>query len=92
MAHYPSHHDELMRLKKIEGQVRGLGRMIQQGRYCVDILQVMSSIQGALGKVENQILKRHLEGCVTHAVRSGSPKQRTEKFQEIMDLIAKFRK
>jgi len=67
-------------------------KMIQEGRYCVDILQVLSSVQGAIGKVEDQILRKHLEGCVSHAVKSGSSKQRNEKFNEILELVSKFRK
>lgn len=89
---YPSHKEEIERLRKIEGQVRGVQKMIEEGRYCVDILQVLSSVQGAIEKVEDQILKKHLEGCVTHAVQSGSAQERTEKFNEILGLISKFRK
>lgn len=92
MPNYPSHKEELDRLRKIEGQIRGVQKMIQEGRYCVDILQVLSSVQGAIGKVEDQILRRHLEGCVNHAVKSGSSKQRNEKFNEILELVSKFRK
>jgi DNA-binding FrmR family transcriptional regulator len=92
MPNYPSHKEELERLRKIEGQVRGAQKMIEEGRYCVDILQLLSSIQGAIGKVEDEILRRHLEGCVSEAVRSGSPKERNEKFSEIMNLVSKFRK
>ena len=92
MADYPSHKEELVRLKKIEGQIRGVQKMVEEDRYCVDILQVLSSVQGAIEKVENQILRRHLEGCVSHAVRSGSSRARNEKFNEIVELIAKFRK
>ena len=89
---YPSHQDELERLRKIEGQVRGVQKMIQGGRYCVDILLLLSSIQGAIEKVENKILERHLQGCVTQAVQSGSGRERNVKFNEILDLISKFRK
>ena len=92
MPNYPSHKEELDRLRKIEGQIRGVQKMIQEGRYCVDILQVLSSVQGAIGKVEDQILRKHLEGCVSHAVKSGSSKQRNEKFNEILELVSKFRK
>ena len=92
MKHYPSHRDELVRLKRIEGQIRGVQKMIHEGRYCVDILQVLNSVQGAVEKVENQILKKHLEGCVSHAVQSGSAKARNKKFDEIMELVSKFRK
>lgn len=92
MAQYPSHEDELIRLKKVEGQIRGVRGMIEEGRYCVDILHVLNSVQGAIEKVEDQILKRHLEGCVSHAVHSGSPKERSGKFKEIVELISKFRR
>ena len=92
MPEYPSHQEELIRLRKIEGQIRGAQKMIEEGRYCVVILQLLGSIQGAIGKVEDQILRRHLKGCVSHAVRSGSPKARNEKFNEIVELLAKFRK
>ena len=92
MPNFPSHEEELGRLKKIEGQIRGVQKMVEEDRYCVDILQVLSSIQGAIEKVEDHILRRHLEGCVSHAVQSGSRKERDEKFHEILELISKFRK
>ena|SRR3989338_3307599 len=92
MKHYPSHQDELVRLRRIEGQIRGVQKMVEEGRYCVDILRVLSSAQGAIEKVQNQILKKHLNGCVSHAVKSGSEKDRNEKFNEIMELISQFRK
>jgi DNA-binding FrmR family transcriptional regulator len=91
MPNFPSHKEELDRLRKIEGQIRGAQKMIGEGRYCVDILQVLNSIQGAIEKVEDHILRKHLEGCVSHAVKSGSPKARHEKFNEIMELVSKFR-
>lgn len=92
MATYPSHREAIERLRKIEGQIRGVQKMIGENRYCVDILHVLNSIQGAIGKVENQILRRHLEGCVSRAVKSGSSKERNEKFNEIMEIIQKFRR
>jgi len=92
MPNRPSHKEEMERLRKIEGQIRGVQKMIGEGRYCVDILQVLSSIQGAIEKVEDHILRKHLEGCVSHAVKAGSPRERTEKFNEIMELVSKFRK
>ena len=92
MAAYPSHQDELTRLRKIEGQIRGVQKMIAEGRYCVDILQVLASVQGAIGKVEDQILRRHLDGCVSHAVSAGSRKDREEKFEELLSLLSKLRK
>ena len=89
---YPCHHDELLRLKRIEGQVRGAQKMIDEGRYCVDILRTLNAAVGAIKKVEDQILKRHLEGCVSDAVRGGSKRDRNGKFNEIVELISSFRK
>ncbi len=92
MANYPSHKEDTDRLRKIEGQVRGVQKMIEEGRYCMDILQVLNSVQGAIEQVENHILRRYLEGCVSKAVRSGSSRERNEKFNEIMEFVSKFRK
>ena len=90
--HYPCHADELMRLRRIEGQVRGVQKMIDEGRYCVDILRTLNAAVGGIKKVEDQILKRHLEGCVSAAVHSGSKKDRSGKFSEIVELVSSFRK
>ena len=90
--HYPCHTDELVRLRKIEGQIRGAEKMIDEGRYCVDILRTLNAAAGAIKKVEDQVLKRHLEGCVSDAVRTGSKKDRNGKLNEIVELISSFRK
>ena len=66
--------------------------MIDESRYCVDILRTLNAAVGAIKKVEDQILKRHLEGCVNHAVKSGSSKEREEKFGEVLELISQFRR
>ena len=92
MNHYPSHRDELVRLRRIEGQVRGVQKMIHEGRYCVDILTTLNAVRGAVKKVEDQVLKRHLEGCVTRAVRSSSRKERGQKIGEILALVSDFRR
>ena len=88
---YPSHRDELERLRKIEGQIRGVQKMIEGGRYCVDILRVISAVRGALQKVEKQIFERHLHGCFTKAIQSASSKEKESKMQEVMALITHFR-
>ena len=90
--HYPCHTDELVRLRRIEGQIRGVQKMVDEGRYCVDILRTLNAAVGAIKKVEDQILKRHLGGCVSEAVRIGSKKDRNVKFNEIVELISSFRK
>lgn len=91
MKKYPCHKDELVRLRRIEGQVRGVQKMIDEGRYCVDILRTLNAAVGAIKRVEDQILKRHLEGCVTHAFQSSSQKERDQKLGEVLSLVADFR-
>ena len=59
-----AHNEQLAFLRKIEGQIRGVQKMITDGRYCVDILTQLSSIVGAIARVEDKIFKKHLEGCV----------------------------
>ncbi len=90
--HYPCHTNELIRLRRVEGQIRGTQKMIDEGRYCVDILRTLNAAVGAIKKVEDQILKRHLESCVSDAVRTGSKRDRNGKFNEIVELISSFRK
>ena len=92
MTKHPSHQDDLQRLRKIEGQIRGVQKMIDEGRYCVDILQVLTSSRKAIEKVEENIFRRHLDGCVRAAVKSGTAKEKEEKTAEILNLISSFRK
>ena len=91
MNKHPCHKDELVRLKRIEGQIRGAQNMIDQGRYCVDILRTLNAAVGAIKKVEDQILKRHLAGCVTNAFQTSSEKARHQKLDEILNLVSDFR-
>lgn len=86
------HQEQLQFLKKIEGQIRGIQRMIEEKRYCVDIITQIHSIIGALYRVENEIFKKHLDGCVVSALRGKSDREKQQKINEIMELIARFRK
>ena len=86
------HHEEIPRLKRIEGQIRGIQRMIENERYCIDILTQLSSIQGALKRVEESILARHLKGCVQHSFSKGNAQDKAEKIAEVIDVLKKFRK
>ena len=81
----------LGRLRRIEGQVQGLQRMIDGEAYCVDILLQISAVQGALEQVEKLLLGRHIESCVTEAIRSGSKSERQQKIDELLDVFARFR-
>jgi len=85
------HHDEIRRLRRIEGQVRGLQRMIEEDRYCIDILTQMRSAQRALQRVNDSILERHLLHCVVQAAESGSPQVRDERVREVMQVLERGR-
>jgi DNA-binding FrmR family transcriptional regulator len=80
----------LGRLRRIEGQVAGLRRMVEADQYCVDVLLQLSAVQGALGKVAQLVLGSHLETCVHDAVASGAEKQRRQKVEELMDVFGRF--
>jgi DNA-binding FrmR family transcriptional regulator len=79
------------RLRRIEGQVQGLQRMIDADTYCVDILLQISAVQGALEQVEKLLLGRHIESCVTDAMRSGSGNDRQRKIDELLEVFTRFR-
>jgi DNA-binding FrmR family transcriptional regulator len=78
------------RLRRIEGQVQGLQRMIADEAYCVDILLQISAVQGALEQVQKLLLGRHIESCVADALRSGTRGDRQRKIDELVDVFARF--
>ena len=80
----------LGRLRRIEGQVQGLQRMIDNDAYCVDILLQISAVQGALDQVQKLLLGRHIESCVADALRSGSKGERQQKIEELLDVFSRF--
>lgn len=75
------------RLSRIEGQVRGVKRMVEEDRYCGDILDQIHSVQQSLKSVERKILRNHLETCLTDAVQSGDEEARQEGYDEFMNLL-----
>ncbi|HLR09397.1 MAG TPA: metal-sensing transcriptional repressor [Bacillota bacterium] len=77
------------RLKRIEGQVRGIQKMVTEDRYCMDILVQISAINAALKKVGFSLAERHAKYCVSHAVRSGEGE---EAIDELMDIMKHFSK
>ncbi|MCA9396162.1 MAG: metal-sensitive transcriptional regulator [Candidatus Omnitrophica bacterium] len=81
------HHDKIVALKRIEGQVRGVQKMIDEQRYCVDILNATSAVIGALKKVESRILKDHLNACARTAFEGKSEAEKEKKMQEIFRLL-----
>jgi len=92
MVQPTTHEGQLQFLKKIEGQIRGIQRMIEEKRYCVDIITQLHSIIGALYRVENEIFKKHIDGCVVHALKGKSESEKQQKINEVVELISRFRK
>ena len=87
-----THQEQLTFLKKIEGQIRGIQKMIGEKRYCVDIITQIHSIIGALYRVEDEIFKKHVDGCVINALKGKSESEKQKKIAEIVELISRFRK
>jgi len=85
----PSDNDQkiLRRLKRIEGQVRGIQRMVEENRYCVDILTQVAAVRAALDQVGMSVLEKHTHGCVQKAIKSG---EGDESIDELMDVIKLF--
>jgi DNA-binding FrmR family transcriptional regulator len=79
----------LNRLRRIEGQVRGLQRMVEQDRYCADILVQVASVQEALRGVGRNLMKNHLQHCATKAISSGKPKEAAAMYDELLELVYK---
>ncbi len=77
------------RLRRIEGQVRGLQKMVEEERYCADVLMQLSSVQEALRGVGRALLHNHLKYCATEAIRSGDPGQAEAMYDELMELMYK---
>jgi len=86
------HHDQLTPLRRIEGQVRGIQKMVDDERYCVDILNALAAIRGALRTVEAKILKGHLNACAKTAFEGTSKREKEIKLQEIYGLLGNLRK
>jgi DNA-binding FrmR family transcriptional regulator len=81
--------DLLSRLRRIEGQVRGLQRMLEEDRYCVDVLVQVAAVRAALGKVSLSLFEGHARGCMQAAVKRG---EGDEAARELMDVLEKFMK
>jgi len=87
-----THLEEIVLLKRIEGQMRGIQKMIEEKRYCIDILTQLSSVAGALRRVVENILERHLRSCVQDSLSKGSKEDKSKKIEEIIDILQKFRR
>ncbi len=80
------------RLRRLEGQVKGVTKMVEEDRYCIDILNQMSAVASALRSTENLVMGNHLNTCVAEAMRTNDETIKQEKSAEVMEVISKFRK
>ena len=79
----------LDRLGRIEGQVRGLARMVEEDRYCIDVVTQIAAVRAALKRVEEEILREHIAHCVEHAIVSGDAAEQRRKVAELMEVLAR---
>ena len=79
----------LSRLSRIEGQVRGLARMVEDDRYCIDIVTQIAAVRAALRRVEEEVLRDHITHCVEHAIVSGDAAEQRRKIDELMDVLSR---
>ncbi len=82
--------DVLARLKRISGQVSGIQRMVEEDRYCVDVLMQVAAAEAALDRVGHLVLGSHIETCVASALEGGKPKERKQKMDELLDVFSRF--
>jgi len=81
--------ETLRRLGRIEGQVRGLARMVEDDRYCIDIVTQIAAVRAALRRAEEEILRDHVAHCVEHAIASGNKTDQRKKIAELMDVMGR---
>ena len=90
---YAPHKDQLLkRLARIEGQVRGISKMVEDDRYCIDILTQLGAVDTALEAVALKVLEEHVEHCVAGALASGDREQANEKSAELLAAVQRFAK
>jgi len=87
----PDNKPLLNRLNRIEGQVRGVARMVEEGRYCIDVLNQIQAVKAALVRVESEMLKDHLHHCIEGAIISGNVEEQRTKAAELIQLMERAR-
>ena len=87
---HAEHEQQLPRLRRVEGQVRGLVRMVEDKRYCVDILTQLRAARAALKRVEEGILREHIEHCVAGALGGADEREKRRKVDELIDVVGRF--
>jgi len=92
MLHKTTHAENLISLRRIEGQIKGIQKMIEGKKYCVDIVNQVHASVNALRRVAEKILAKHMEHCVVDAIKGKSEQQKKEKIGEIMEVIRRLQK
>ncbi len=92
MPEKSAQHRIVDRLRRVEGQVRGISQMVEDDRYCIDILHQLQAVKSALARAEDDILKNHASHCVAEAIASGDADEQRQKFGELIDLFAKAKR
>jgi DNA-binding FrmR family transcriptional regulator len=77
------------RLNRVEGQVRGLARMVEEDRYCIDVVTQIAAVRAALRRIEELVLKDHVSHCVEHAIASGDPREQRAKIAELIAVLGR---
>jgi DNA-binding FrmR family transcriptional regulator len=81
------HETALLRLKNVEGHLRGIERMVEEDAYCIDVIRQIQAVQAALNKISSSILEQHLNSCLITAVRGDDPNERERVLKEIADVF-----
>ena len=92
MPEKSAQHRIVDRLRRVEGQVRGISQMVEDDRYCIDILHQLQAVKSALARAEDEILKNHASHWVAEAIASGDADEQRQKFGELIDLFAKAKR
>ena len=87
---YPSHDEQLARLSKIEGQIKGVRKMIEERRYCIDIVSQIKAVEAALKQVQLGVVEKHIHHCVAEAVRSDNAAHLESKVEELVKVIGRM--
>ena len=84
------HRNQLTRLRRVEGQIKAVTRMVDEERYCVEILTQLRAVRAAVKRVEEGILREHVEHCVVEAIRGGRRGDATAKIEELLEVLARY--
>lgn len=90
MNKHPDHSEQLKRLARVRGQLDGVGRMIEERRYCIDILTQLRAARAALRAIEDGVLKTHARHCVQHSVHAGDPAAAERYIDELVEVLSRY--